>query len=95
MDFQNNEVNGSSEVVVNPTSEQRKQKFGAHMAKKGKSMWKCLTCGKTAGNSFNMIKHVENSHMRGVFGYHCSHCSDVMDSYMSFESHKKRKHSFV
>ena len=93
-----NEVQGdienNVEVVVNPTLEQRKQKFGPHkrsISKKGKSGWECIACGhQTASHYFNMMRHIENAHMRGVFRYQCPHCPEEMGSYSRLLNHTHR-----
>ena len=90
-DFQNYE-DDTSPVIMNPTAKQKKEVFDPYIrstSKANKKVCECLVCGKTYRDKFNIMQHVENIHIKGVFKYQCPHCSKVMDTWQVWFNHTK------
>ena len=90
-DFQNDE-DDTSPVIMNPTTKQKKEVFDPYIrsiSKANKKVWECLVCGKPSRIKFDIMKHVENHHVKGVFKYQCPHCSKVMDTSQGLLNHIK------
>ena len=54
-----------SNVIVNPTKQQRKAAFIQYIKaniKEGKTTWECIACGKTDSYQSNLLRHVEITH---------------------------------
>ena len=62
------------------------------------SHFKCTICSKEAGHKMQMMKHVENQHLKtddNSYGYCCPYCSHFAFSYNGLGYHFRRFHKAI
>ena len=84
------------EVIVNPTSEQKKNVFQKYISVKTvdrKKVGECQICGKKEQRYIrNLLRHVENCHLKGMFRYLCRHCPKELDTASKLCDHERSAH---